>query len=55
MLFIGFKYPTSNLYFPYVQRIRLVLEDEIVGDNAFMGNMVTRMFTKFEIIGQHST
>ena len=46
--FSGSKYPTSNLYFPNVVRIRLVLKDELEGGDTFMRNMASKMFTKFE-------
>lgn len=46
--FSGSKYRTSNLYFPNVVRNKLVLKDELKGDNAFMRNIATRMFSKFK-------
>jgi len=46
--FSGSKYPTSNLYFPNVARIRLMLKEELEDSDAFMRNMTSKMFTKFE-------
>lgn len=46
--FSGSKYPTSNLYFPNVVRVRLVLKEEMDKGDGFMKNMATRMFAKLE-------
>ena len=42
------KYTTFNLYSSNVVRNRLVLNDELGCDDAFMKNITTRMFAKFE-------
>ena len=46
--FSGSKYPTSNLYFPNVVRVKSVLKEEMESSDAFMKNMATKMFGKFE-------
>jgi len=46
--FLKTKYLTFNLYFPNVVKVRLVLKEKMKSDDAFMRNMVTRMFGKFE-------
>jgi len=46
--FSGSKYPTSDLYFPNVVRVKLVLKDEMEKGDGFMKSMATRMFAKFE-------
>jgi len=42
------KYPTSSLYFPNVVRVSLVLKEEMESSDAFMRNMATKIFAKFE-------
>jgi len=46
--FSGSKYPTSNLYFPNVVRVRILLKEEMEKGDGFMTSMATRMFGKFE-------
>ena len=46
--FSGSKYPTSNLYFPNVVRVRLALTEEMENRDGFMKSMATRMLAKFE-------
>ena len=46
--FSGSKYPTSNLYFPNIVRVRLVLKEEMENGDRFMKSMATRMLAKFE-------
>ena len=45
--FSGSKYPTSNLYFSNVVRVRLVLKEEMENGDGFMKSMATRIFAKF--------
>jgi len=42
------KYPISNLYFPNIVRVRLVLKEEMENGDRFMKSMATRMLAKFE-------
>ena len=42
------KYPISNLYFPNVVRVRLVLKEEMESSDSFMRNMAMKMFGKFK-------
>jgi len=44
----GSKYPTANLYFPNVLRVKLELKQQMASRDAFLNNIATRMFTKFE-------
>ena len=46
--FSGSKYPTSNLYFPNIFKIRLLLKDEMGSADKFMKSMSERMYGKFE-------
>jgi len=46
--FSGSKYPTSNLYFPNVVRVRILLKEEMEKGDGFMKDMATRMYGKFE-------
>ena len=46
--FSEFKYPTSNLYFPNVVRVRILLKEEMEKGDGFMKGMATRMYGKFE-------
>ena len=46
--FSGSKYPTSNLYFPNIVRVRILLKEEMEKGDGLMRSMATRMFTKFE-------
>jgi len=46
--FFGSKYPTVNLHFPNVLRVKLELKQYMESRDAFLNSMETRMFTKFE-------
>nr|KAJ0203532.1 hypothetical protein LSAT_V11C500237630 [Lactuca sativa] len=48
LAFSGSKYPTTNLYFPNVLKIRLLLKDEMVSNDDFLKTMTTRMNLKFD-------
>ena len=48
LAFSGSKYPTSNLYFPNVLKVRLLLKDQMVSNDRFLKTMAIRMFEKFE-------
>lgn len=47
-LFSGTKYPTSNLFFPYVVVIYHNLKDECVSNDDSLKRMATQMIGKFE-------
>lgn len=47
-LFSGSKYPTTNLYFPSVLKVRMLLKQESESQDSFIRKMATRMFAKFE-------
>ncbi|XP_061373411.1 zinc finger BED domain-containing protein RICESLEEPER 2-like [Gastrolobium bilobum] len=47
-VFSGTKYPTANLYFPYVFTAHLTLQDGLKSDDAYIVNMAGKLFTKFE-------
>ena len=46
--FSGSKYPTSNLYFPNVVRVKIRLKEEMEKGDGFMKSMAARMYGKFE-------
>ena len=46
--FSGSKYPASNLYFPNVVRVRILLKEEMEKGDGFMKSMEARMYGKFE-------
>ena len=46
--FSGSKYPTSNLYFPNVVRVRILLKEEMEKGDGFMKGMAAIMYGKFE-------
>ena len=46
--FSGTKYPTANLYFPNVLKVRILLEQEKESQDKFMSKMAGKMFVKFE-------
>jgi len=46
--FSGSKYPTSNLYFPNVARVRILLKEDIEKGDGFINSMAAIMFGKFE-------
>ena len=48
LAFSGSKYPTTNLYFPNVLKIRLLLKEEVVSNDDFIKTMATRMNLKFD-------
>ncbi|KAK9668313.1 hypothetical protein RND81_13G050600 [Saponaria officinalis] len=47
-VFSGTKFPTSNLYFIHVLRVRLLLKEEIGSKDGFIKNMAAKMFVKFD-------
>ncbi|KAK9689202.1 hypothetical protein RND81_09G043000 [Saponaria officinalis] len=47
-LFSGTKFPTANLYFTQVLRVRLLLKEEMGNRDGFMKTMATKMFVKFD-------
>ncbi|KAK9749687.1 hypothetical protein RND81_02G143600 [Saponaria officinalis] len=47
-LFSSTKFPTSNLYFTQVLRVRLLLKEEMGNRDGFMKTMATKMFVKFD-------
>ncbi|KAL2902030.1 putative AC transposase [Bienertia sinuspersici] len=47
LAFSGTKYPTANLYFPNVLKIRLLLKKELESSDRFMQRMATKMWEKF--------
>lgn len=48
LAFSGSKYPTSNLYFPNVLKIRLLLQEEKENGDTFIKNMAKNMHLKFD-------
>nr|KAJ0189759.1 hypothetical protein LSAT_V11C800454260 [Lactuca sativa] len=48
LAFSGSKYPTANLYFPNVLKIRLLLKEDVVSNDDFIKIMATRMNLKFD-------
>ena len=46
--FSGSKYPTSNLYFSNVVRVRILLKEEMEKGDGFMKSMAARIFGNFE-------
>ncbi|KAL2922049.1 putative AC transposase [Bienertia sinuspersici] len=48
LAFSGSKYPTSNLYFPNVLKIRLLLKEQLESNDRFLKSMAGKMFEKFE-------
>lgn len=48
LAFSGTKYPTSNLYFPNVIKVRLFLKEHMGGSDRFLKTMATRMWEKFD-------
>ncbi|KAK9733188.1 hypothetical protein RND81_04G049900 [Saponaria officinalis] len=47
-VFSGTKFPTSNLYFTHVLRVRLLLKEEMGSRDNFIKSMAARMFVKFD-------
>lgn len=47
-VFSSTKYPTSNLYFTHVLRVRLLLKEEMGSRDVFMKSMATKMCVKFD-------
>ncbi|KAL2921565.1 Zinc finger BED domain-containing protein RICESLEEPER 1 [Bienertia sinuspersici] len=47
LAFSGSNYPTSNLYFPNVLKVRLLLKEEMNSHDKFMQKMVVKMNEKF--------
>ncbi|KAK9682394.1 hypothetical protein RND81_10G070700 [Saponaria officinalis] len=47
-IFSDTKFPTSNLYFTHVLRVRLLLKEEMRSRDSFVKSMAARMFVKFE-------
>ena len=47
LAFSGTQYPTANLYFPNVLKIRLLLKNEMESSDRFMQRMAARMYEKF--------
>ncbi|CAO2830202.1 unnamed protein product [Amaranthus hypochondriacus] len=47
LAFSGTKYPTANLYFPNVLRVRLLLKSEMESTDGFMKKMACKMYEKF--------
>lgn len=47
-IFLGLKYPTSNLYFSKVCAIQFLLNKEMNSTNPFMRKMATQMMVKFD-------
>ena len=47
-MFSGTKYPTSNLYFPKVSEIRLLLDDCLLSNVKEISDMAANMVGKFE-------
>ncbi|KMT04878.1 hypothetical protein BVRB_7g170450 [Beta vulgaris subsp. vulgaris] len=48
LAFSGTKYPTSNLYFPNVVKVRLLLKEHMGSPDRFLKTMATRMWEKFD-------
>lgn len=48
LAFSGTKYPTSNLYFPNVIKVRLLLKEHMGSPDRFLKTMATRMWEKFD-------
>lgn len=48
LAFSGTKYPTSNLYFPNVFKVRLLLKENMVSNDRFLKSMAAKMFEKFD-------
>ncbi|KAL6540732.1 hypothetical protein OROMI_024615 [Orobanche minor] len=48
LAFSGTNYPTSNLYFPNVLKIRLLLKEELESKDEFIKSMATKMHLKFD-------
>ncbi|KAL2906112.1 Zinc finger BED domain-containing protein RICESLEEPER 2 [Bienertia sinuspersici] len=46
--FSGTKYPTANIYFQHVLKVRLLLKEEMESDDAFLKRMAIRMWGKLE-------
>lgn len=47
LAFSGTKYPTANLYFPNVLKVRLLLKRKQQSDDPFMKMMADKMYSKF--------
>ncbi|KAL2934009.1 putative AC transposase [Bienertia sinuspersici] len=48
LAFSGTKYPTSNLYFPNVLKVRMLLKEHMGSADRFLKTMATKMNEKFE-------
>ena len=48
LAFSGSNYPTSNLYFPNVLKVRLLLKEELESKDEFIKSMATKMNLKFD-------
>ena len=48
MCILWVRYATSNLYFPNVVRVRILLKEEMEKGDGFMKNMVAIMYGKYE-------
>ena len=46
--FSSSKYPTSNLYFPNIVRVKILLKEEMEEGDGFMKSMAARMYGKFQ-------
>ncbi|XP_059629599.1 zinc finger BED domain-containing protein RICESLEEPER 2-like [Cornus florida] len=46
-IFSGSKYPTANLYFPFVFLVQLTLREEMDSRDQFISKMATQMYSKF--------
>lgn len=52
-VFSGTLYPTANMYFPNVLKVRLLLKEEMVSCDSFIKKMAARMFDKFSKYWAH--
>ncbi|KAL2942042.1 Zinc finger BED domain-containing protein RICESLEEPER 2 [Bienertia sinuspersici] len=52
-VFSGTNYPTTNVYFPNVLKIRLLLKEELESSDNFMQKMATKMHQKFDKYWTH--
>lgn len=48
LAFSGSKYPTANLYFPNVLKVRLLLKNEMESNDKFIKDMAFKMHLKFD-------
>lgn len=48
LAFSSTKYPTPNLYFPNVLKVRLLLKEQLASSDRFLKAMAVKMFEKFD-------